>query len=185
VGGGLVGLSAALFLNHHAVAVTLVERRTTTSPQPKARRINIRTMELFRQIGIAGDVEAAAAELAGFQAMAAGPTLARATAQSVSGLLGGMPEWDAITPATACLCAQDTLEPALRTVAQARGCDVRFGVECTEFAEDSTGVTVTLRTRDGATESLRADYLIAADGAASPIRQRLGIARSGRGTLGR
>nr|WP_280335855.1 FAD-dependent monooxygenase [Nocardia wallacei] len=184
VGGGLVGLSAALFLRHQGVAAVLVERRPTTSPQPKARRINLRTMELFRQLELTDTVLAAAANLSGYQAMAAGPTLAQARRLPFT-LPGGVPEWDTITPATACLCAQDELEPTLRRVARERGCDVRFGVECTEFAEDATGIEATLRAADGGVERIRVDYLIAADGAASPIRERLGIARSGRGSLGR
>ncbi|MEV5650389.1 FAD-dependent monooxygenase [Nocardia sp. NPDC052254] len=184
VGGGLTGLTAALFLQHHGVPSVLVERRSTTSPQPKARRINIRTMELFRQIGIAAEVEAAAEGLAGYQAMAAGPTLARAE-QLPFTLPGGLPDWDAITPSTACLCAQDLLEPTLRALAEARGCDIRFDVECVEFAETATGLTATLRTGDGEVGTLSATYLIAADGARSPIRRHLGIGRHGRGTLGR
>ncbi|WP_280385807.1 FAD-dependent monooxygenase [Nocardia wallacei] len=183
-GGGLVGLSAALFLRHHGVDTVLVERRTTTSPQPKARRVNLRTMELFGQLGIAGEVLDAASGLAEYQAMAAGPTLAQATALPFT-LPGGMPDWAAITPATSCLCAQDLLEPVLRRLATARGADIRFGVELTDFATDESGVRATVRSGDGTVERLRADYLIAADGAASPIRQRLGIPRSGRGTLGR
>ncbi|MBF6327215.1 FAD-dependent monooxygenase [Nocardia transvalensis] len=184
VGGGLVGLAAALFLQHHGVPATLVERRTDTSPQPKARRINMRTMELFRQLGIADDVMEAAADLAEYQAVAAGPTLAQAT-QLPFDLPGGLPDWDTISPEWGCLCAQDLLEPTLRRLGQSRGCDIRFGVECTEFAEDATGITATLRALDGSVGQLRADYVLAADGAGSPIRQRLGITRSGRGTLGR
>ena len=78
IGGGLAGLSASLFLSHHGVESILVERHGGTSPQPKARRINMRTMETFRQIGIEGEVNEAAAALADFQGMAAGPTLAQA-----------------------------------------------------------------------------------------------------------
>ncbi|MEV5833353.1 FAD-dependent monooxygenase [Nocardia sp. NPDC052112] len=184
VGGGLVGLSAALFLHRQGVASVLVERRPTTSPQPKARRINIRTMELFGQLGIAEEVLDAAHELAEYQHFAAGPTLARAERIPFT-LPGGVPDWSTITPATACLCAQDLLEPVLRRIAVARGCDVRFGVELTDFADEPEGIAATIRTADGAVERLRADYLIAADGASSPIRERLGIARDGRGTLGR
>ncbi|MCU1641687.1 MAG: hypothetical protein JWN03_1962 [Nocardia sp.] len=184
VGGGLAGLCAALFLRRHGVEVTLVERRTTTSPQPKARRINIRTMELFRQLGIADEVLDAARDLASYQFMAAGPTLAEAERLPFT-LPGGLPDWDAITPATACLCAQDHLEPVLRGLAEARGADVRFGVELIDFHDDGTGVDATLRTADGTVQQLHADYLIAADGSGSPIRERLGIPRSGRGTLGR
>ncbi|MEU6564768.1 FAD-dependent monooxygenase [Nocardia nova] len=182
VGGGLTGLTAALFLRYHGVPSVLVERRSTSSPQPKARRISIRTMELFRQIGIAAAVEAAAADLAGYQAMAAGPTLAQAERLPFT-LPGGLPDWDAITPSAACLCSQDLLEPTLRALAEDRGCDIRFGVECVEFDETATGVTAILRTGDGL-ETLSASYLIAADGAHSPIRERLGIGRHGRGSLG-
>ena len=56
VGAGLVGLSAALLLRHHGVSVTLVEKHATTSPQPKARRFHVRTMEIFRDLGLEADV---------------------------------------------------------------------------------------------------------------------------------
>ncbi|MCC3316910.1 FAD-dependent monooxygenase [Nocardia africana] len=184
VGGGLTGLTAALFLRHQGVPSVLVERRPTTSAQPKARRINIRTMELFRQIGIAAAVEDAARGLSAHQAMAAGPTLARAERLPFT-FPGGLPDWDAITPAAACLCAQDLLEPTLRGLAEARGCDIRFGVECVDVTEDAVGLTATLRTGPDRVDTVRASYLIAADGAHSPIRERLTIGRHGRGTLGR
>ncbi|WP_305779134.1 FAD-dependent monooxygenase [Nocardia nova] len=184
VGGGLTGLTAALFLRHQGVPSVLVERRATTSAQPKARRINIRTMELFRRIGIAAAVEDAARGLSAHQAMAAGPTLARAERLPFS-FPGGLPDWDAITPAAACLCAQDLLEPTLRELAEARGCDIRFGVECVDVTEDAAGLTATLRTAPDRVDPLRASYLVAADGAHSPIRERLKIGRHGRGTLGR
>ncbi|WP_433204459.1 FAD-dependent monooxygenase [Nocardia sp. CA-107356] len=183
VGGGLVGLSAALFLRQQGVATVLVERRPTTSPQPKARRINIRTMELFRQLGIADEVMDAARDLAEYQHFAAGPTLAQATRIPFT-LPGGVPDWSTITPVTACLCAQDLLEPVLRRIAIARGCDVRFGVELTDFTTEPDGIVATIGA-DRTVDRLRADYMIAADGAASPIRERLGIPRDGRGTLGR
>jgi putative polyketide hydroxylase len=189
IGGGLVGLSASLFLSHHGVESILVERHRGTSPQPKARRINLRTMEAFRQIGVHGEVNEAAAALADFQGMAAGPTLARARPLPWT-FPGGRPDWDAISPMQSCLCAQDLLEPVLRDLAAARGGDLRFGTEVTNTVPTGTGadvdgVTATVRGPDGTQYRIRAAYLIAADGARSPVRERLGIARSGRGTLGR
>jgi putative polyketide hydroxylase len=184
VGGGLVGLSASLFLSHHGVGSVLAERHPATSPQPKARRINLRTMELFRQAGVKQEVIEAAAALNDFQGMAAGPTLVDAQPLPFT-LPGGVPDWDVVSPCASCLCAQDLLEPVLRGLATARGGAVRFGTEVTGLAQDGDGVTATVRGPDGTTARIRAAYLIAADGARSPVRERLGIERSGRGTLGR
>ena len=50
-GGGPVGLMASLLLSQHGVRSLLVERHPSTAITPKARGINARTMELFRQCG--------------------------------------------------------------------------------------------------------------------------------------
>ena len=52
VGGGLVGLSAALFLAARGVAPLLVERRPASAPHPRAIGYTARTMELFRSVGL-------------------------------------------------------------------------------------------------------------------------------------
>jgi 2-polyprenyl-6-methoxyphenol hydroxylase-like FAD-dependent oxidoreductase len=184
VGGGLVGLCASLFLSQHGVGSVLVERRRDTSPQPKARRISIRTMELFRQLGIADEVTAAASALADFQRMSAGPTLALARPLPFPPP-GGNSAWADCSPVTACLCAQDALEPVLRELASKAGGDLRFGTEVLDLAEDGDGAAATVRGPAGDLAELSARYVIAADGARSPIRERLGIPRSGRGSLGR
>ncbi|MFD1050067.1 FAD-dependent oxidoreductase, partial [Kibdelosporangium lantanae] len=59
VGGGLVGLSTALFLGHQGVPTTVVERHPGTSIHPKARGLNARTMELFRGMGLSGAIREA------------------------------------------------------------------------------------------------------------------------------
>src|SRR6202140_5969235 len=51
-GGGPVGLAASLLLSRHGVRSLLVERHPSTALTPKARRINARTMETFRQCSI-------------------------------------------------------------------------------------------------------------------------------------
>ena len=52
VGGGPTGLSTAIELARHGVECLLVERRASTTDHPKARAVNLRTMELFRQWGL-------------------------------------------------------------------------------------------------------------------------------------
>ena len=51
-GGGLVGLSTAMFLAHHGVASLVVERLRGGSPLPRAAHFHVRTIELFRAAGI-------------------------------------------------------------------------------------------------------------------------------------
>lgn len=61
---------------------------------------------------------------------------------------------------------------------------MRFATELTSFEQDQAGVTAALTDRHtGAEHTVRADYLIAADGYASPVRQRLGIGLDGPGLL--
>ena len=57
VGGGIVGLSAALFLHHHLVPFILLERHASTSIYPRARGVNARTMEMFREVSIEDPVQ--------------------------------------------------------------------------------------------------------------------------------
>jgi putative polyketide hydroxylase len=48
-GGGPVGLSAAILLARRDIRALLVERHPSTTGHPKARGVNTRTVELFRQ----------------------------------------------------------------------------------------------------------------------------------------
>jgi putative polyketide hydroxylase len=52
VGGSLVGLSASLFLSSHGIPSVLIERHQSTSIHPRAAGYNLRTMELFRSVGL-------------------------------------------------------------------------------------------------------------------------------------
>src|SRR5262245_56665491 len=81
-------------------------------------------------------------------------------------------------------CPQSRLEPLLLAEAKRRGCDVRYNNDLISFAQDSEGVSATIR--DRATEGtslIRADYLVAADGAHSHIRKTLGVKGEGLGVL--
>ena len=182
VGGGPVGLSASIFLSNLGVPSLLLERHPGTSIHPKARGINVRTMEVFRQHGVEAAVRAAglppdrarfiiwARSLAGEELERRIPGRAR-------------PEAARISPIANCLCAQDDLEPVLRQHAEqlAPGA-LRFGAEVTGLDQDDAGVTATVRDRDGE-RRVRARYAIAADGAHSRIRDGLGIGMSGRAGL--
>ncbi|MFE3176977.1 FAD-dependent monooxygenase [Amycolatopsis sp. NPDC059090] len=186
-GGGIAGLTAALLLHREGVAAALVEKHAGTSPQPKARRFNPRSTEVFRLLGLMDEVERASAPLASFTGMLSGTTLADATWPEITDALRERPNLHAkmpdLSPAPSVLCPQDVLEPVLRQAAVERGVSVRFGTELVSFEQDDTGITAELRPADGEPYRISAEYLIAADGARSPIRTALGITRSGHGHL--
>lgn len=56
LGGGPIGLSLALFLNHWNVKCTIINIGKGTRAFPKGNGENSRTMEHFRQIGLADDI---------------------------------------------------------------------------------------------------------------------------------
>ena len=61
-GGGPVGLTAAMLLARHGIEVLLVDRRGPDSRYPRAHLLNVRTMEIFHEIGVAADIYAQAPE---------------------------------------------------------------------------------------------------------------------------
>jgi 2-polyprenyl-6-methoxyphenol hydroxylase-like FAD-dependent oxidoreductase len=88
-------------------------------------------------------------------------------------------------PETGAWGTLDVVEPVLLHAALERGVDTRFFTECLGIEQDEEKVTATLKDRSNSTTYIvTADYLIAADGANSPIREKLGIQRTGRGELG-
>ncbi|MCP2313508.1 FAD-dependent oxidoreductase [Kitasatospora paracochleata] len=182
-GGSLVGLSASLFLGRLGVPHLLVERHSETSRHPRGRGNNLRTMELFRVAGVEPDIRAAASVLADNHGILQADTLAGVEQEWLFREIDPGGALARFSPSSWCLCSQNDLEPVLLRHAKQRG-DVRFGTELTGFTPDPGGVTCTLLDRaTGQTTTVRADYLVAADGPRSPVRTGLAVGQSGRGDL--
>ncbi|MFD9336819.1 FAD-dependent monooxygenase [Streptomyces sp. NPDC060028] len=179
VGGGPVGLTARALLERWGVRTLLVEKHRELSPFPRSRLVNARSMEIFRQLGLAEKVTANAFAPK-FGRIRFRDTLHDrdfATAAMV-GVAAPIPESPVIGVAT----SQDRLEPVLLAAADAQ---VRFGVELVDLGEDADGVVASLVDRRSGEETrVRARYVLAADGANSTARQRLGIDTTGPGAIG-
>ena len=61
-GGGLVGLSAAAFLAQQGIRSLTIERLAASSPLPRAAFFHMRTLEMFRSLGIEDAVRSQSAK---------------------------------------------------------------------------------------------------------------------------
>ncbi|RKH00773.1 FAD-dependent monooxygenase [Corallococcus carmarthensis] len=184
VGGGLVGLSAALFLAHQGVRALIIEKHAGTSLHPRARGFHARSVELLRSTCAGAEVERAGAVPPGtvvgelVAVTLAGPVHSWKT-QTVS-----TQRMD-LSPCPLVFLGQDRLEPILLKAARSLGVEVYFRHELTGFSQDAEGVRATVLDREtGAVSTVHAAYLIGADGVRSPVREALGITQRGRGSFG-
>jgi 2-polyprenyl-6-methoxyphenol hydroxylase-like FAD-dependent oxidoreductase len=182
-GGGLVGLSTAMFLAQHGVRSIAIERLLGGSGLPRAAHFHLRTLELFRLAGIEEQVKAQSArEFLPEGAIVMMDTLAgRKLADIIPSLNEGV---EAVSPSRRLFVTQPGLEPILRARAEQAGATVLEGHEVVDVEQDDHGVTVTVRETDGgSSRSLRGRYLVGADGAHSAVRELLGTPFEGRGVF--
>jgi putative polyketide hydroxylase len=190
VGGGVVGLSAALFLLEQGITPLLVERHAGTSVHPRARGFDTRTMELYRELQLSETIREAGKALAPAWGILTGSSLASVLKgvkpgkkKSPEKVLGseGLAR---LSPESATRCTQDISEPVLLNAIKERGMQVAFHTELISFTQGEEGVTALVRNRDTNEEqTIHASYMIAADGAKSPVREQLQATTSGRGAI--
>lgn len=191
VGAGPVGLTLALDLGRRGIRCVLVEQKDRPQFLPKMERCNARTMEMYRRLGLADPIRAA-----GLPADSpmdvyivfsmTRPPLLHLKYPSVE---EARREMHAVRDGTQPLepyqlISQYTLEPLLKARAEKNPLiSVRYGTEYLEFTQDDSGVTAFVRGLKGATESIRASYLVGCDGGASLVRKQLNVALRGEGNI--
>lgn len=174
VGGGGFGLATSIFLSHMGVDSLLVERHPTPSPMPKARYLNQRTMEIFRQQGLAENIYANSLPL---------PYVS--TTRWVTSLGGDGPydrkllyemdvfgghslrsQYRANSPCESTIYPQVRLEPLMRRHAEGLAPGrLKFNCTLLGFEQDEDGVTAQVEDRGtGEIHAVRARYLVGADG---------------------
>jgi 2-polyprenyl-6-methoxyphenol hydroxylase-like FAD-dependent oxidoreductase len=191
VGAGPTGLTLAIDLGRRGIRCTLIEQKPRPAFLPKMERINARSMEIYRRMGLAGKIRAAGLRadcpMDVYIILAlneppllhlAYPSVDKARAAVRASNDGTLP----LEPYQ--LISQYTLEPLLKAVAESLPTvTVRFGCEFLSLQQDGGGVTARVKTADGTAAELRGAYLVGCDGGASVVRGELAIALSGEGNL--
>jgi len=184
VGGGPVGLTAAIELSAHGVPVILVTEKLETAQHPKCNNTNARSMEYYRRLGLAQKLREAS--------LPANMERASAYVTRFCGYEFGRlprPHSDWPTPEIPNNISQLTLEKILRRHAEERtGQKVFFGHTLLSYTVRSDAKTVDskapeiealIKGPDDQTFKVFAEYLIGADGATSLVRKLIGARLQG------
>jgi 3-(3-hydroxy-phenyl)propionate hydroxylase len=163
VGGGPVGITTAILLAQRDFEVTVLEKTTQVYDLPRAIVMDDEIQRVYQNAGLGAGLRAITSPMLGAEFVT--PVGER--------IVGFELPPDAVSPLghpPSVVYYQPELETFLRSAAVAAGVDLRLGVEVDSVDQTPEGVTV--RTADG--EST-ARWLVAADGASSPIRKALGL----------
>ena len=181
VGGGPIGLALAADLGRRGIKTLLVDKRENKLQPPKMLEVSVRTMEFCRQLGIVEKVRnwgfppdrpldsVFVTDLQGYE-------LGRVRTPSIAAQ-SNIP----VSPERGMPCPQTWFDPILQEHARSfPQVTLRHHVKFENFAQDSSGVTATLRDEEsGTAETVRATYLVGCDGITSTVRALLGIEMRG------
>lgn len=164
-GAGPTGLSLAITLRIHGIPVRIIDRSLEPSTVSKALVIWSASLEALETMDVVQHFEKESARL---KSVIAGNGANRLAALAVGDGI------DSPYPYPL-LISQARTEAILTARFAELGGVIERGVELTGFTQDTSGVTATLKRADGVEETVRAQYLVGADGARSLVRQRLDI----------
>jgi 2-polyprenyl-6-methoxyphenol hydroxylase-like FAD-dependent oxidoreductase len=166
IGAGPTGLALASQLIRYGVDFVIVDKKDGTTPYSKAIGVQARTLEIYEQIGLAEPLIALGTKTTQVRLIEDG--VARAEVP-LTKLGAGMSEYPYLL-----IVEQGKHEKLLYDFIKANNKDVQWQTELEDFSQDDEGVTGTIVKAKRATQ-LHAKYLVACDGAKSPVRKALGI----------
>lgn len=187
-GGGPCGLMLAIELGRRNIRCLLVDAKPGTAFNPQANATQARTMEHFRRLGFAHEIRSMGlppdhpTDIA-YLTRFAGTELARlrlptaaAAPQAIKSMSGA---WSAAELPHR--VSQKYVEVCLHRHAQQQtSVEMRYGWQLKGLSDLGTGVEAVVQAVDGGEPvTVKAAYLVGADGARSFVRSQLGIAWGG------
>ena len=185
VGAGPVGATAALLLASYGIDCTVIDVRKTPQPHPAAHVLSTRSLEIWREVGLERDIRRLSAPQHELSCIAYCTTLVGPEVGRVP-LLDDLPDTqvdaiESISPTRNAHLPQNALEPLLwERLHNNERIKVLTGWQYRSHTDGEKAVAVWIAdTTTGASRTVLARYLIAADGAASTVRRGLRIKMDG------
>jgi 2-polyprenyl-6-methoxyphenol hydroxylase-like FAD-dependent oxidoreductase len=171
VGAGPTGLVLALWLARLGVRVRIIDRTQEPGTTSRAVAVHARTLELYRQIGLADAVVQGGRKALAANLWTTGKHVARAVLGDMGAGLSPYP--------FALIYPQDEHEQLLIERLATAGVRVERQTELLSFEEAADCVRVRLQRPDGSEEACAVAYLAGCDGAHSTVRETLRIGFQG------
>ncbi len=180
-GAGPSGLTVSHVLNQFGIPNIVVEKHATTSTHPKARGVNVRTMEFMRNWGLEACIRRHELPPKSRKLLWMDEIRGR-----VIGEVGLNEENFKYSPTKGCPVPQNFIEDALvASLSDSKCSKLRFSTKLLDFEQQGEKIVTRLLDSKNNEESVvMCDYLVAADGAHSHIRQSLNIPMLGVPSLG-
>lgn len=163
VGAGPVGLAAAVFLTRNGRGVRLVEKRHESSRESRALAVNPRTLELLEPTGVTATMLEKGLKIRGVHFWQDAHQIGTLTLEGVHPTYPFM-----------LALSQAMTERLLGAAFEATGGVIERGTEMVDCRVAGDTVDVTCK-RDGERIESRHPWLLAADGAHSTVRERMGV----------
>ncbi|HEX9367762.1 MAG TPA: FAD-dependent monooxygenase [Vicinamibacterales bacterium] len=167
VGAGPTGLVLGLWLTSLGVRVRIIDKTSEPGTTSRALAVQARTLELYRQIGLADAVVAGGRKMGAANLWVAGKQVAHAVLGDMGAGISPFPY--------ALIFPQDEHERVLIDRLARAGVEIERQTELVTFEEAAGGVLARLGRADGASEACEAAYIAGCDGAHSTVRQGLAI----------
>ncbi|MDQ3070744.1 MAG: FAD-dependent monooxygenase [Acidobacteriota bacterium] len=176
-GAGPTGLVLALWLTRRGIPVRIIDKAAEPGTTSRALAVQVRTLELYRQLGIVDALLAEGVRIPALNFWARGERAARVPLEEIG---------EGLTPYPFIFVhPQDKHERLLIRELEALGVNVERRVELTHLEQSEAAVRATLRRADGAEEVCETAWLAGCDGAGSVVRHQLGIGFPGGTYTGR